>query len=69
MIQFRITNSLLRTYILIAWFAEIGDIYMVEGWIKNLSKNKPFVRRIHVEMLARHLNMILQSFQSLSKSR
>ena len=32
---------------------------MVEGWIKNLPKNKNFVRRIYVEMPARHLNVIL----------
>ena len=41
---------------------------MVEGWIKNLPKNKNFVQRIYVEMPTGHLNMILQSFQSLSKS-
>ena len=32
---------------------------MVERWIKNLPKNKNFVRRIYIEMPARHLNMIL----------
>ena len=41
-------------------FAQIGDTYMVEGWIKNLPKSKNFVWRIYVEMPTRHLNMILQ---------
>ena len=32
----------------------------MEGWIKNLPRKKNFVRRIYVEMPARHLNMILE---------